>query len=97
LASDGPFLSPEVGRLTSGGRRVRAGRRTFFVVLAAAVEGAAGISLRRQPGSDTTQDFAKSFGLQAPLIVGVRHAQQHEDIAWKSTGPRRREIFGGVA
>lgn len=51
------------------------------------------ISLRRQPGSDTTQDFAKSFGSVAPLIVGVRHAQQHEDAAWKSPGTRRAEKF----
>lgn len=31
LASDGPFLSPEDGRLTRGGRCVSTGRRTSFI------------------------------------------------------------------
>ncbi len=72
-----PNTLPLVGRClaptTRGGRCVRAGRRTPFV-LAAAIEGAAGISLRRQPGSDTTQDFAKL--LECLRFVGLRHAQQ---------------------
>jgi hypothetical protein len=36
------------------------------------------ISLRRQPGSNTAQDFTESFGSVAPSIFGVRHVRKHE-------------------
>ena len=82
LASDGPFLFPEVDRLTSGGRCVRAGRRTFFVcgALSVARENLA-LTKRSQPGSGAHREGSKRL----PCLVAF-HPQKMEQTHGKNFG-----------
>lgn len=50
------------------------------------------LMLRRQPPSDAPHEGSKRHPCDGRL-----HAQQHEDVAWKSTGRVQRENFGRVS
>lgn len=40
------------------------------------------VASRLQLSGDAARDLTQSFGLPAPLAVGLRHAQQHGEAEW---------------
>ena len=83
LASDGPFLSPEDGRLTRGGRCVIAGRRTLSPIgglLCVARENLS-LTLRHEPGSQAPREGSERL----PCVVAL-HPQRMEQARGKFSG-----------
>lgn len=70
--------------------RIPCRRPTLFTL--ARVDRCAGISLRRQPGSDTTQDC--TYRLKTLRMLALRHAQHDGGVDERTVGEGSRKVGG---